>query len=103
MVEPGEEILWFYSQGLLSIETDGNLLTPTRAVSYWLHPDTGFQVESAQYHEIADLTVKRAVSNLDTTEITVYRRDGSGFILVLSAEDDRDQLFIKELEGFVGR
>ncbi len=103
VVKPGEQILWFYSQGLLSIETDGNLLTPTRAVSYWLDADAGFQIESAYYHEIADLAVKRAPSSLDATRVTVHRRDGSGFILVLSPEDDRDQLFIKELEGLVGR
>ena len=103
VVKPGEDILWFYSEGLLSIETDGNLLTPTRAVSYWLDADAGFQVESAHYHEIADLTVKRGASSLDTTRVTVHRRDGSAFILVLSPEDDRDRLFIKELEGFVGK
>ncbi len=103
VVEPGEEILWFYSEGILSIETDGNLLTSTRAVSYWLDPDAGFQIESAHYYEIADLSVKRAPSPLDNTEVTVHRRGGSWFVLVLSAEDDRDQLFIKELERFVGR
>ena len=54
VLEPGEKVLWFYSDGLLSIESDGNLLTDRRVVSYW---------EDEGIAELARLAAEKAGSH----------------------------------------
>lgn len=94
VLEPDEEIVYFYSAAPLSYEADGNLLTDRRVISYWTDDDTGeFFVESADFAEIRDIDVRRG-DWVTPTAVTVHRGDGSSFLVVLSAEDRRDRLFI---------
>ena len=101
VLAPGEEVLYFYSQGLFSFEEDGNILTDRRVISYWTDPDTGQLLqESASFSEIREKAVERG-SWIEPTVLTVVRHDGSEFVLALSAEAKGDQLFIRRLEGLL--
>ena len=100
LLEDGEEVLHFYSQGLLSMQEDGNLLTDSKVVSYWLDEETEeFLVETASYDNIAAIETDYADSFSELTVITVQRTDGSDFILLVSAEENKDTQFVDTLES----
>lgn len=102
LLEDNEEILYFYSQDRFDMKKDGNLLTDRKAVSYWKDSETDeLLAEVARYEEIESVDTAYPESLLDDTVITVNRYDGSSFILVVSAEDGRDRLFVDELQSRV--
>jgi hypothetical protein len=102
LLEENEEILYFYSQDLFDMKNDGNLLTDRKAVSYWQDSESDeFLAEIARYEEIASIDTDYSESFVDDTIITVHRYDGSSFILVVSAEEGRDHLFVDELQSRV--
>ena len=99
VLEPGERVLYYYSQGLVSFADDGNILTDRRVISYWRDEVSGeFSIESARFSEIADTEVKQG-SWLEDTALTVTRDDGTAFLLVLSVESEGDKLFLGRLDG----
>ena len=98
IIAPDERVFYFYSEGFSSFAIDGNILTGKRVISYWADEETGeLFVESASFSEIRDTEVKQG-SWLEPTVLTVVRQDGSEFVLILSAEEGRDQLFLRRLE-----
>jgi hypothetical protein len=99
VLEPGEELLWFYSNGVLSIESDGNLLTDRRIVSYWEDELGAFFIEEAAFAEVKEIQQEPTESVLDPIVVTVERHDGSSFRIVLSDEDDRHQHFLRDLRA----
>ena len=100
LLQEGEEVLHFYSQGQLSVEEDGNMLTDSKVVSYWIDEETDkFLIEVARYDEIASVDTEYSDTHSDHTVITVQRHDGSQFVLVVSAEDNRDVPFVDTLES----
>lgn len=97
ILEPDEQILWFYSAGVLDYLEDGNLLTDRRAVSYFRESGE-IEVSAARYEDIADVTVAWSDSWLVDTVITVKCADESEFSLVVSRESGGDRKFHAELE-----
>lgn len=100
LLEDDEKVLHFYSDGLLSIEDDGNMLTDSKVVSYWKDEDTGeLRIETARYEEIAAVDTDYSDNFTDRTVITVQRTDGSDFVLIVSPEKHRDVAFVDALES----
>ncbi len=103
VVEPGERVLYFYSQGLFSFADDGNLLTDRRVISYWTDQETGqLFVEDALFSDVEDTELEYG-NWVDPTVLTVVRSDSSQFILALSTEGKRDRLFLRKLEQLLQR
>ena len=103
IVDADEQILYFYSEGFFSMKDDGNLLTDRGVISYWRDEESNeFYIEKAAFSEIAQITPEYG-NFVDSTSVTITRHDESDFVLLLSAEDRRDRLFLRELEGFLGR
>jgi hypothetical protein len=98
VLEPDEEIQFFYSAGLFSILDDGNLFTDTRVVSY---ESAGGElyVASASFPEILDLQVAYSKGFLDDTVLTITTMRGEEFFLIVSAEDGRDREFVSALRA----
>jgi len=100
LLEEGEEVLYFYSQGQLSTEEEGNILTDSKVVSYWKDDETSeLFVETARYDEIATVDTEYSYNVTEHTVITVRRNDGSSFILVVSPENNRDVPFVDALKA----
>jgi hypothetical protein len=98
IVNDSERIHFFYSAGLLSIKSDGNLVTDQRVISYYHDADEDrLVVESARYGEIRDVRVKYSQLPFEDTEIEIVTGDDEGFNLYVSAEDRRDRLFVNKL------
>lgn len=95
IIRPDEDVEWFYSAGLFSIADDGNLLTPTRVISYQTM-NGELSVWSVNYADIKDISIVEG-SVLSNTELTVFAQNEDEIFLVLSAEDKQDRKFISEL------
>jgi hypothetical protein len=98
VLEPNEQIDFFYSAGLFSILEDGNLLTEKRAVSYET-VDGEIYVASSEYLEISKLEVNYSDSDFVDTAITISTMSGDDFVLIVSSEDGRDKEFVSDLES----
>ena len=97
IIEPDEQILYFYAAGLFSFADDGNVLTDRRVISYYTDPQTGeLFVESATFAEITDIQTETG-NWIDPTIVTVTRQDGVWFQLFLGTEGQGDERFIERL------
>jgi hypothetical protein len=98
LVEPDEQVLYFYSGGFLSLREDGNLFTDRRVISYFEHGDADeLVVEQAAYPEIADVEVEYGDGFLADSEVTIVRTDGESFLLLVCNEDGHDRRFVERL------
>jgi len=98
VLEPNERIQFFYSGGFFSILENGNLLTENRVVRYETI-DGELSVASSNFPEIRDLDVAYSESFLGETVLAISTLSGEQLILIISAEDGRDQEFVSELEA----
>ena len=97
LLAPEEQIVLFYSDGLLSILEDGNFFTEDRVVSYQQTGDT-LSVETARYDEIEAIEVDYGNGAFDYTRILVTTSDGWEFLLILPAEGEKDEEFVYQLK-----
>jgi hypothetical protein len=98
LIEPDEQVLYFYSGGFLSLREDGNLFTDRRVISYF--EDEGGDeliVEQASYPEIADVEVEYGEGFLADSEVTIVRTDGGSFLLLVCNEEGHDRRFVERL------
>jgi hypothetical protein len=97
ILDPDEELEYFYSAGLFSILEDGNLFTDRRVISYETR-DGELSLAAASYDEIRDIEVQYSTNALEDSLVTVATHDGDAFPLLVSAEDGRDKEFVARLE-----
>ncbi|MHC4376774.1 MAG: hypothetical protein ACYS26_09280, partial [Planctomycetota bacterium] len=96
ILEPGEQILYFYSLALTNYLDDGNVLTDRRVISYTM--DTGkLGVSSATFDEILLIEPEYTEDAFGDTSLMVETED-EYIYLFLSSEEGKDRLFIEELE-----
>lgn len=107
MLGPDESPLYFYSAGLLWLDTDGNLVTDRGLVSYYEDEETGERVTfRADFDEIHRIEVIDATGWPDDTTIKVWTDGNTGeddwFSLIFSPESDVDNDVIQTLRERVG-
>lgn len=96
VIGSGESVRMFYSAGLTTIRTDGNLLTDKRIISYEDLGD-GLYIYSATYDEVETVNLYERGGPITDTDIEVWLRERDAFRLLLSAEDGGDIRFISAL------
>ena len=99
IIEPGDDIQYFYSDAFLSIMDDGNGITQRHVFSYWKEQDSSISVETAAFEDIAEFNVTQGNSLGENTLIDIKRKDGSDFILFLATDERGDKRFIKALQA----
>lgn len=98
LIEPDEQVLYFYSGGFLSLREDGNLFTDRRVISYSEDEDGDeLVVEQASYPEIADVQVLYGEGFLADSEVTIVRHDGDSFWLRVCNDEGHDRRFVERL------
>ena len=102
MLTEDETIEHFYSAGLFSFRTDGNVVTDQSVVSYWQHQEATY-MEYAYYEDISSIDVTYSDSTLEDTVITVMRTDGSELVLFASTEEDKDHAVVATIEARRGQ
>lgn len=99
LLDEGEELLFFYSPGFLSIEGEGVLATDWGITSYWTDPVS--EERGAAFLSYADIESVESNPQADvwgTTFVRVTGRDGSWFVFGLSSEGGGDGTFLAEVE-----
>ena len=97
ILAPDEEIIYFYSLGMLSVKSDGQFISEDYVTSYWADPVTDeIYMAYAAYEEIADIQVQWG-EGLEPTVVTVWQIDGGRFDLWLSTEGGGDRMFVEEM------
>ena len=98
LVPADDEVLYFYSTGIFSIQSEGTALTDQRVVSYWLDPISYEPMtDSALFSEIEEVEINWG-GGLEDTMGRVTTVDGTSFWFVLSAEEGGDREFVEELD-----
>jgi len=99
LLDDDEEILFFYSAGVLSIRSDGVFASDKGITSYWKDPVSEELVAAyLSYAEIVDVEINWSSHFFDDTVVRVTGSDDSWFIFTLSAESGGDRLFLEEVE-----
>jgi transglutaminase-like putative cysteine protease len=97
VIEPSDEIEYFYSDAILFLRSDGSGFTDRHVFSYWINENDEFQLEKAEYRDIKDLQVTWSKSELDNTVIKVVLSEDWYFLLFASAGEKKDKIFVKQL------
>ncbi len=98
IISRNEEIHYYYSEDLFSFENYGNLFTDKRVVSYETDEDTGERaIYSATYDEVSDITLEKSSSTFENSLIEVNIDGEHDFYLVVSQEENGDEIFYKKL------
>ncbi|HEX5055649.1 MAG TPA: DUF3857 and transglutaminase domain-containing protein [Gammaproteobacteria bacterium] len=95
VIQPTDEIRYFYSNTLISIHGDGNGFSDRHVFTYW-KDDGEFYFEGATFDEIRDINVIWGRWNSDTV-IEIIRNNGSRFTLYASAAGHKDRAFVNAL------
>jgi hypothetical protein len=96
VIEPGEEVQFFYSCAFFSLKADGNLFTDKRVILYQ-EIDGEMEIYSAHYPEIDSITFHESESWTEDSSITITLNDGDWFLLIVSADGGRDVVFEQKL------
>lgn len=99
IIEPSDEIIYFYSNDMFSNLNDGNGFTNNDVFSYWIE-DNVFNFETADLKEIDNIEVAWSKNKLlDDTVVTILRKDKTSFLLFVSPVDKKDKLFVNRLKN----
>jgi hypothetical protein len=95
LLEPGEKIQYFYSTGILDIESGMSFFTDRKVVAY--SDSLAEPAIIAVYDEIADITADFSDSWFVDTSIWVQLHDGTEILLPVSIEGGGDERFFDGL------
>lgn len=96
VIEPEEEVHYFYSAGMFSIREDGNLFADRRVISYQ-ELDGQLDVYEANYNDIASIQFTPSSSTFEDSTITINLTNGDWFILYVSPESNGDDTFYERI------
>lgn len=97
LLDEGEKIIYFYTQGVLSIREDGSYYTDRKVVSYKSDGDDRMYIETASYDDIEAMQPKYSTSWLEQSTVTVARNDGTDFVLYMSPDEKESRKFYNRL------
>lgn len=98
VIPANEEIVYFYSDALWSVRDDGNGFTQQRIFSYWKNEQGILEKQIALFTDVENVEPTFAKNDLENTLVTITRKDGSTFILFVSAKGKQDKIFFDALK-----
>ncbi len=98
VLNEGERIELFFSEGLTSILEGGNIVTDTRVISYETL-DGELYVYSAPLSEISFVGIEEKGTNLTFSQIYVETHDGQSFYLLAPHEESEDEQFVELIKN----
>ncbi len=101
MLDDGEPVLLYYSQGLFSHKEDGNIVTDRRLFSYTAGEFGGTIYWSATYDEIVSVHIVYSDSFWNDTTVLVCA-DDVWFILFAGSEGKGENQMVSEIVRRVG-
>jgi hypothetical protein len=104
IIDEGETVEYFYSQGLLSILEDGNLLTDRRVISFFENDENELEIYELYFPEIYNVELLHQGSSLEDSvyQVNAYEED-VWLQVFLSTEARGDVRFIEALENKIDK
>lgn len=99
VIEPGEEVVLFYSDAFFTMQDDGNGFTESTVFSYWKDEEKNLHIKTVLLADVKDIKVEFAEKERDNTVITIVLDDDNSFILYVAADKKRDKQFVTELKS----
>jgi len=104
LLEADETPIFFYSAGLLSMESEGCYFTSRRVVSYWKSAGSDeVESETATYGEIRAIEPRLETGCMADSRILVHKDDGGTIELVVSNSGGGDDTFVRLLQSELER
>lgn len=98
IIEPDEDVRWFYSRGLFGVHDNGNLITDRRAIVYRRLDDGTLEVRSVDYPSMVRIYANFNDAYLeDVTGVRIDVGDGSQLFLAMGDGDAGDPEALEEL------
>lgn len=100
IVDESEKIEYFYSQGLVSIMEDGNLLTDRRVISYFMNEQGKMEIYELYLDEISniELITEGDLFNDNLYQVNGFEQD-DWLQIYLSSESEGDKDFVNALRS----
>lgn len=96
IVDPGEDVVLFYSAGIFSIRENGNVITNSRVISYYEIEDY-LSIRTGLLDEMKNITVLTKGGSFSDTVLLVVFENGAEFKMDVTTYDDGDVRFLDEL------
>lgn len=100
-IEPGEKLLYFYSDGFFDILSGFYFVSNRRFVMYASSLDP--PLFSVGYDAILDVEMERDTSFYSDSQVTLHLEDGDTIWFPLSGENNRDEVFLKAITDRIGQ
>lgn len=102
LLEPGEKLLYFYSDGLTDIRNGFYFVSDRKVVVY--RQDAGSAPATVvPFARIQDAQIQRTDSFFEDSTITLVLDDGSEVAFPVSGELDRDMKFLSAIQKGMGK
>ena len=95
LIEPGDKVLFFYSDNFFSREKDGNGLTERQVFSYWRDKDNKIYTDAVEYDRIYDM--KTSINSEENIVVELFFDEDDSMILYVAGDDDLTDVFIETL------
>lgn len=99
IIEPGDDIHYFYSDALFQVQNDGNGFSDRHVFSYWIGDDGKLQYDTIEYHQIKDIQVTWSNKDDENTVVEVFDKADKKMLLFLSTEEEGDEKFVREMKA----
>ena len=97
-LEPGETILYFYSDGLTDIRK-GFYFVSDRKVAIYSTETGDTPLTAIPFDQIEDVDIARSDSFFDDSDVTLTLKNGGEVSFPLSQENDKDEKFVEAIKA----
>ena len=97
-LEPGENILYFYSDAITDIR-DGFYFVSDRKVAIYTAESGEEPLTTVKFDEIDGVDIARSDTFLEDSEVTLTLKGGDEVSFPLSKENDKDEKFVEAIKA----
>jgi hypothetical protein len=98
LIDTSDEVVLFYSGGLISILEQGSILTNERLITYYRIDEEIFS-EAVEYSDIQDVAIEEHGTAMSDSVLRLVTRDGSVYRALVSGEGEGDSRFVQEIRS----
>jgi hypothetical protein len=96
-LEPGEQVRFFYSDGLVNIR-EGFYFVSDRKVAIYVEDGRAEPLTVIEFDNISSVDLQRDESFFEDSQITIETEDGQYLVFPVSSEFDRDVEFFEAIK-----
>lgn len=99
IINPGDEIQYFYSDAIFQIQKDGNGFSDRHVFSYWVGDDGKLLYDTVEFNQIKDIQVTWSKTDDENTIVEVFDKTDEKMLLYVSREEGGDEKFVLKMKS----